>query len=264
MADNLDYAFAVGKIRALERFLIRREVFEEALDAELQDALKLFVESDSYSEKLLHVSTSGELENVLSEELKSVVNLVSRLLRDKKLLELLTSEDLSACRSIANECGSGFLSDYFTHMTDMYNIKTLLRLRLLKEPKTKCEALITAGGFLQRKELIKLYDQDMNNLLHRLEYVHKRGQIVNYAFYLKNSIEKAEKTLSFISLEKAIADFLMEILKPAHYVSFGPEPVLAYYFAKVNEINLIRMIILVKLNTMPVDVARERMNTVYA
>ncbi|MDD5668553.1 MAG: V-type ATPase subunit [Candidatus Omnitrophica bacterium] len=264
MTNNLDYAFAVGKIRALEKFLIRREVFEEALDADLQDALKLFVESDLYSEKLLHVSTSSQLESVLSEELAAVSKLVSRLLLDKKLLELIKPENLSACRAIAAECGSDFLSDYFSHRIDMHNIKTLLRLRLLKEPKTKCETLITSEGFLKKKELIKLYDQDINNLLHRLEYVHKRGQIVNYAFYLKGGIEKAGKILSFVSFEKAAADFLMEILKPAHYVSFGPEPVLAYYFAKENEINLIRMIILVKLNTMPRDVIRERMNTVYA
>jgi len=40
--------------------------------------------------------------------------------------------------------------------------------------------------------------------------------------------------------------------------------VLAYYLAKVNEINLMRLIILAKLNGLPADLVKERLNNVYA
>ena len=73
-----------------------------------------------------------------------------------------------------------------------------------------------------------------------------------------------KKESSFIGLEKAMHDFLIRILRPARYLSFGPEPLLAYYFTKVNEINLMRMIILVKLNNFGVDTAKERLNFAYA
>ena len=65
----LNYAFAVGKIRALEKFLIQGEVFEEALASGLNEALRLFVESDLYSEELLHIRDSRSLEEVLGREL---------------------------------------------------------------------------------------------------------------------------------------------------------------------------------------------------
>jgi V/A-type H+-transporting ATPase subunit C len=67
-----------------------------------------------------------------------------------------------------------------------------------------------------------------------------------------------------VALEKASHNFLMQALKPAKYLSFGPEPILAYYFAKVNELNLIRMIVLAKLNAVSLDLVKERLNTVYA
>ena len=49
----LSYTFAVGRIKALEKFLIKSEVFEEAVELDMPEALRLFVESDLYSEELL-------------------------------------------------------------------------------------------------------------------------------------------------------------------------------------------------------------------
>ena len=67
-----------------------------------------------------------------------------------------------------------------------------------------------------------------------------------------------------MALEKAICDFLMRELRTAKYVTFGPEPVVAYYFARVNEINLMRMIILAKLNNFSSEFVKERLNLTYA
>jgi len=81
---------------------------------------------------------------------------------------------------------------------------------------------------------------------------------------LGEAIQKMAKENSFLYLEKAINDFLTQILKEAKYINFGSEPILAYYFAKANEINLIRMIILAKLNNLARDLVEQRLNAVYA
>jgi V/A-type H+-transporting ATPase subunit C len=88
--------------------------------------------------------------------------------------------------------------------------------------------------------------------------------VIDYAYFLKEAIENVEKDRSFLAFEKSASDFLIQILKPAKYLSFGPEPVLAYYFARVNEINLIRLIILAKLNNVSGELVKERLNGVYA
>jgi len=52
-------------------------------------------------------------------------------------------------------------------------------------------------------------------------------------------------------------------MKDAKYVSFGPEPVIAYIFAKENEIKLIRIIMVGKINGIDGEVIRERLRENY-
>lgn len=260
----LNYAFAIGRIRELENFLIKREVFEQTIEIDLNEALRLFVESDLYSEELLHVKNSQELEEVLKKELLKLKKLMSDLLLDKGLLGLIEDGALERMRKVLISYPSEFLKDYIMHLTDMHNIKSFLRLYLLKEPVEKLKITLTSEGFIKRDDFLRLYEADLALFLNRLEYVHKHNQIIDYAYFLKEAIKKLEKENSFVYLEKAIDDFLIEVLRPAKYLSLGPEPLLAYYFAKVNEINLIRMIILAKFNAVSLDLVSERLNQVYA
>lgn len=260
----LNYAFAIGKIRALEKFLIKQEVFKEALESELEDALRLFVESDLYSDELLRIRDSQELEELLNQELLKLKNLIRGLLLDNELYCIIEWESLIEIQKKCQEFQSEFLYDYFMHALDMHNIKTFLRLYILQEPEEKLKLAINGEGFIKMEVFLKCYPEDLSVFLNRLEFVHKQNRIINYAAFLQEPIEELKKNESFVALEKAINDFLIQVLKPAKYLSFGPEPLLGYYFAKLNEINLIRMIILAKLNNLPKDIIEERLNFVYA
>lgn len=259
-----NYAFSIGKIRALEKFLITREAFEEAIESDLNEALRLFVESDLYSGDLLHIKNSRQAEELLNNELFKLKKAIKDLILDKELIALIDLNTLECIENILKNYQSEFLHGYFMHLVDMHNIKTYLRLYILKEPKVKLERLLACEGFIKKDTFLKLYDKDLSFFLHRLEYTHKINQIIDYASFLAEPIQKIQQENSFIALEKAIHSFLIEILRPAKYLSFGPEPVLAYYFAKVNEINLMRMIIFAKLNNLPSALVKERLNSVYA
>lgn len=261
---TLNYAFAVAKIRALEKLLIRSEVFEEAMEAQLPEALRLFSESGLYGEELLRINNSRDLDEALLHNSTKARDLIRDLLIDKEMIHLLDSDDLEAALSLVKGYRSEFLNDYVMHLIDMHNIKTFLRLFLLKERPEILQQLLVNGGFMPKKLFLQFYGQDLALFLERLEYVHKREGIIDYAFFLREPVEKLQKTNSFVALEKAISDFLVRILKPAKYFTFGPEPLIAYYFAKINEIGLIRMIILAKLNDVPAAIVKERLNTVYA
>lgn len=260
----LNYAFAIGKIRALEKFLVKDEVFRQAIESDLSEALKLIVESDLYSEELLHIKNSQQLEAILSEELSKIKALMRSLLLDKKLLCLVGSDSLSDLNMCRKQSDSRFLEDYFMHAVDMHNIKTFLRLYILKEPLELLKTYLIYEGFIKKKTFLELYSQDLSNFVHRLRYVHKYAGVIDYALFLEDAINKLKEHKSFVALEKAINDFLIRVLKPAKYLSFGPEPLIAYYLAKVNEINLVRLIILAKLNNLTMDLVKERLNNVYA
>jgi V/A-type H+-transporting ATPase subunit C len=260
----LNYTYAVGKIRALENFLIREAVFEEALEANLSEALRLFTEANLYSDELLHVKDSQHLETLLNQELINLKKLMHDLLLDKELFNLIELNSIKCVEHVLRTYQSEFLEDYLMHLIDMHNIKTFLRLYLLKEPRELLEEFLTCEGFIKKGTFLRLYSGDLVAFVTQLEYVHKRGRIIDYAIFLRDAIERLEKENSFIYLEKAINDLLIFVLKPAKYINFGPEPVLAYYFAKVNEMNLMRLVILGKLNKVPTDLIKERLNSVYA
>jgi len=259
-----DYAYAVGKIRALERFLIRQEVFEDAAGAPLQDALRLFAESDLYGEELLHVSDSFTLEQVLEAETRKLKNTVRPLILDDVLQEALEIKGPGHLLLLVGRSNSIFLREFFLQMVDLHNIKTYLRMMLLHEPPEKLREHLACQGFIPCRELLDCYGKELAVFLHRLSNVHAHGRLLDYARFLKEGIEKAVNESSFVSLESALQGLLVRFLKPAKYMSFGPEPVVAYYFAKMNELGLIRMIILAKLNNASAELIEESLHGVYA
>jgi vacuolar-type H+-ATPase subunit C/Vma6 len=260
-----DYVFAVGKIRALEKFLISAEVFEEALDAPLSEALRLFAESDIYSDELMQVKESRQLERILTEGQVALRKMVAGLLLDKELLAMLELDSVQCAGKLLQGSCSEFLKDYLRYWIDMQNIKTYLRLYILKESQQELSRHLVCEGFIKRKDLLQWYTQEISVFLNALEYVHKNdGSIIDYTFHLREAIKELEENHSFIALEGQMQGFLIRALIPAKYITFGPEPLLAYYFAKVNEINLMRLVILTKINAFPKELTQERLNSVYA
>jgi V/A-type H+-transporting ATPase subunit C len=55
----------------------------------------------------------------------------------------------------------------------------------------------------------------------------------------------------------------MKLIRDAKYVTFGPEPILAYIYAKESEIKNLRIIMVGKINNIPSEVIRERLREVY-
>jgi V/A-type H+-transporting ATPase subunit C len=139
-----------------------------------------------------------------------------------------------------------------------------LRLYILKEPALELEKNISCTGFIDKEAFIRLYELSLEVFIKMLGHILTGERAIDYAYFLSDAIYKLEKEKDFIGLEKAINDFLINLLEETRYITFGPEPVIAYYFAKLNEIRIIRMIILTKLNGLPQDIVRQSRGAVYA
>lgn len=55
----------------------------------------------------------------------------------------------------------------------------------------------------------------------------------------------------------------MALMKDSKFVTFGPERILSYIYAKETEIKLIRIIMVGKLNNVAEEVIRERLRDSY-
>ena len=67
----------------------------------------------------------------------------------------------------------------------------------------------------------------------------------------------------FSALEMKCDNLITEMIKKAKYDAFGPDPVVAYYYAKLAEIKNVRIILSAKAAGVPTETIKERVRSVY-
>jgi V/A-type H+-transporting ATPase subunit C len=254
----LSYAYAIGRVRALENFLVPREVFAEAAAADdFVPAMKTVYDVGRFSETFLEVRTAEGLDDFLEVEMKTLLGLMKELLIERDIYEvLLSGEDPQKALGLAENTGSAFIRDFLRHTIDLANIKVFFRVKYLGRPKEKLAGLLRRGGFEGSDIFLEGFDLALPDFGARLP-----------SSFHKNLFEKAARALeereTFVDLERGIEDFLMTYLRRAKYFVFGPEPVFAYGLARVREMALIRLVGMGKLDRIPAGILRERISATY-
>ena len=255
---RLDYAYSVGRVRALERVLVQRPVFEEAAGSpDHGAALKLIYDAGRYPEALVKAQDSAELDAVLSGEGDTLKREMAELLPEKEVLDVfLLRDDPERALAAAAQAGYSFLQEHFRRRIDLGNIKVFVRARFLGLSVEKLEARLLEGGFMRKKEFVDRYP------LASVE----PGEFPDLSPYRElweKGLAAFQQRETFISLERGMEDFLMNDLRRARTVTFGPEPVFAYGLAKEKELSLVRLIGVGKMNALPADVLKERISATY-
>ncbi|MDS1002828.1 V-type ATP synthase subunit C [Clostridium sporogenes] len=154
------------------------------------------------------------------------------------------------------EIGDKFLDKYLKILIDLTNIKTLLRVKKQNKDKNFFTSVIISGGFVDKDKLITLLNDTVENIPVKLSYT-------DYVEILRAGIDAYLKTGSINIFEKLSDNFIMEYMKKAKYITFGAEPIISYLYAKENEIKVIRIIMIGKLNNMKSEIIRERLRDIY-
>jgi V/A-type H+-transporting ATPase subunit C len=257
-ATRLVYAYAVGRVRALERHLVSRHVFLEAAEAEnIRSALKVVFDAGSFFQEWPDFKNSQELDDFLAEEKRLFLASLKDLFRDRDLFRFV-AETPHPQQMLALVEGKGlpFVHDYVRHVVDLGNLKLFVRCRYAELPQETCQAKLMAGGFFDTDHLLKAYASPLSEMAE-----------VFAASPYKKLWAKAMDTFSsedtFIDLEKGIEDFLMLYLRKARYIVFGPEPLLAYGLAKCKELDMVRLLGVGILNQVPPSLLQKRMSETY-
>lgn len=157
---------------------------------------------------------------------------------------------------IANGIQNRFVENYVKSMIDLTNVKSLIRVKKQNKDRKFLEEVLLEGGNTDKDNFISLLVDNVESIVGKLSYV-------DYVEPLRLGVEDYVKTGSLNALEKFTDDYIVKIMKDAKYVSFGPEPVIAYIFAKENEIKLIKIIMVGKINGMEPGLIRERLRDNY-
>ena len=254
----LDYAYAVGRVRALENKLVPKAVFWSAAEEkDIRSALKVIFDAGSFSEEHIDMEDSKDLDNFVEGEKRALVQSVSGLLLEADLKEVLFHEgSLSEAFMAAKESGNAFIIEYLRHKIDLGNLKVFLRSKYSGLPKETCLRWMISGGSVDVSKYLDNYDLSLTECgdIHKIS-----------PFYLIwcDAMDALEERETFVDLERGIDDFLMRFLQRAKSIVFGPEPIFAYALAKQKEIHLVRLVCIGKINHIPSEILQARISETY-
>ncbi|MDD6770228.1 MAG: V-type ATP synthase subunit C [Inconstantimicrobium porci] len=157
---------------------------------------------------------------------------------------------------LAKKINENFVLKYVKSQIDLANIKTLLRVKKQDKSREFLQSVLIKGGEVSTDMLVLMLNDSAENIASKLSYT-------RYGAILKEGIESYAKTGSVSLFEKLSDNFIMSLLKGAKIMTSGVEPIIAYIYAKENEIKLIRIIMVGKLNNISAEVIRERLRDSY-
>ncbi len=256
--SRLDYTYAVGRVRALERHLVTRHVFLEAAEEkDIRSAMKVIFDAGSFFLEWPDFESSQQLDDFLAEERRLFLESVEVLFRDPELFRLV-AETLAPSRmlSFIEEKELPFIRDYLRHAIDLANIKLFVRCRYRGLSQDIFQGMKLSGGFFDPSRLLEAYESPLLEM----------ADIFAASPYDKlwaQAMDTFAQKETFIDLEKGIEDFLVLYLRKARYIVFGPEPVLAYGLAKLKELEMIRLLGVGIFNQVPASLLQQRMSETY-
>ncbi|WP_035290903.1 V-type ATP synthase subunit C [Clostridium sp. KNHs214] len=208
----------------------------------------------------LKYAVDNEYYRDLNKTMRSSIEKVTedfKNLKDPQRIDIILDKYMfEEMIAISKEINDKFLDKYIGTMADLTNIKTLLRVKKQNKGRDFFLSVMLPGGSIPKEKMLALINESVENIPGRLSYT-------DYNEILKLGVEEYSKTGSVSLLEKLSDNYIMKLMREAKYVSFGLEPVIAYIYAKENEIKLIRIIMVGKLNNIAAEVIRERLRDAY-
>lgn len=157
---------------------------------------------------------------------------------------------LDAAESTKND----FFVGYVARSIDLVNLKIFLRAKNLKKDAVFFESSISQGGLIDTGLLTALYNEPPEALV---------AQMKKYPYYkvVKESVLTTGLDLSLF--DKRAEDLLIEYLRESKFMPVGLETLISYIIAEENEAKDLRMVLIGKLNGLPIQTIRERVRVQY-
>lgn len=155
---------------------------------------------------------------------------------------------------LVKSSGSHLIKSFFGRLVDIKNILAFLRRGGTGEQETPALAFFLPGG----KVPLTLFAEAKTpeNLAARLP----SDPFGNLGVILRTHLENG-RVKSWLNLEKDLDEFLFETLKPSKMEAEGPEAVFAFFWQKQRNAEIVRAIMVGKLNELPEKEIRSWLKT---
>lgn len=188
----------------------------------------------------------GELSHIAEDALSLILRTGDGQLCDMSIDKAMLEQSLKK----AEETSDGNIIRYARLQMDIANIKTALRCIMMKKSDTFTKNALATGGTFDTDRLAEVTLRGIEELC---GYINGT-ELSDGAEYIKKSS---------VAFEKWCDDKIMHMLEDAKFESFSSAPVIAYMYAKMTEIKIVRLILSGKRNNFSEDSIRERVRKVY-
>lgn len=156
--------------------------------------------------------------------------------------------------SLAHASGSKFLEDYAALAVDIANLRARVRASRLGRGADFLSQALVAGGTVSVRNLTSVRGEDLSGLF--------RSSRLNTAA-AEGAARSAPNSGSLTEFERLCDNAVMDYFRDARRVSFGPEPILGYLYARESEATTIRIIMSGRIAGLNTDTIRERLRECY-
>jgi vacuolar-type H+-ATPase subunit C/Vma6 len=186
-----------------------------------------------------------------------VADEVARFAVDKDPFVLSTNLEKILCHYLYEKAGFvSFFGKYFETSFELENIRSFFRSRQFEDKRAILKQVYIPIGRLSLKFLVENLEVAQENLGRNffntpyVAIVDKGG-----AYFEENN--------SFLRLERLSEEHRLGFLLQARHMTFGVEPLFAYYHFKMSEIKKLRQVYWGKLNEVAVDDLKESIPDVW-
>lgn len=202
---------------------------------------------------------TGEL-NPLGKYICQVIKEVETKLietQDPQLVDILLDKYMfNNMIEKAKELNIEYITRYVRESIDITNIKTMLRVKKQNKDGRFLAGVLMPGGTIDESIYIEGINDSLDIFINKISRT-------PYANVLHTILEEYVASGSITSLDALYDNYIMNHIKDAKRVNFGPEPLIAYIIAKETEIKIIRIIMVGKINKVTTEIIRERLRDLY-
>lgn len=210
------------------------------------DNLKRKIETDNY--RGLKTSLQKATEEVMT---------VFESTKDPQKIDIIIDKHMfNELVGIKKTLDYEFTDKIVNALIDLTNVRTLLRIKKQGKGRDFATEVLVDGGLISKSKLLSLLNETSENILNKLSFS-------AYSSILQEGIQSYIDKGSVNLLEKLSDNYIMKLMKDSKLVTFGPERILSYIYAKETEIKIIRIIMVGKLNNIAEEVIRERLRDIY-
>ncbi|MDF2880850.1 MAG: V-type synthase subunit [Clostridiaceae bacterium] len=210
------------------------------------EKIKLSILKDNYS----------DIPKIMAEAIQSA-NSEFLITKDPQAIDIIIDNYMfKHILAKAETFDESFVKNFVKLNIDLTNIKALLRIKNQNRSREFLNSVLIAGGKVDKDILLNCLNESIETIINKLMFT-------DYGNILRMGLEEYIKDKKLNKFEKLCDNYTMDYLKSSRYISFGPEPILAYIFGKENEIKTIRIIMVGKINKVSPNVIRERLREVY-